>query len=480
MKANLVRNALMSRAALIAGVIEEGKKNIDQECEYPLQISPAMYRESYRRNPTARRVVRLLPKECWKMKPEVYETEEMEETAWEMRWKELVNKHRIWHYFHKLDRLSGIGEFGIMLIGLDDGLELSEPAVGLDEKGQPTGTGGQFREIIYLRCFDQSLVDIDEYEKDTQNPRYGQPTLYNIKFSDVKSNSTATTSAKVHWSRVIHFADDCESSEVLATPRQEPVYNQLLDLKKISGSSAEMFYSGGFPGLSLETLPELLTGDIDLEIDEEKMKNQMDEYRLKLKRYLQLTGQTAKTLAPQVADPSKHIDIQLLLISIALDIPQRVFMGSEAAQLASEQDKGTWNDRLLERMNEVLTPNMIRATVDRFMALGIMDTIEEYFVDWPDLNTPSDEQKAETSLKKTQALTQYVSSGAAVAFPPREFYTMIMGLTLEEAEAVIEAAEEQAVNADDEEDTVATRMIGGPPPEEEEELEEGEEEEVPV
>jgi len=243
-------------------------------------------------------------------------------------------------------------------------------------------------------------------------------------------------SLAVHYSRVIHIADNRQNSDVYGMPRMKPVFNRLLDLRKIAGGSGEMFWKGGFPGISLEAA----NPDEDVTFDPEATKEEMDKYMNGLQRYISLVGMTAKSLAPQVADPSNHVDIQLKLIATTLGIPWRVFIGSEQAQLASGQDMKAWNRRINRRRTEYLTPFIIRPFIDRLMEMGALPAVEEYDVKWPDLNTPSDEEKATVGEKQTNALSKYVSTGMDALMPPFHFLTLIMGYSDEEANGILEEA----------------------------------------
>jgi hypothetical protein len=261
---------------------------------------------------------------------------------------------------------------------------------------------------------------------------------------------------RVHWSRVIHVADNLQSSLVFGTPRMQPVYNRLLDLRKIKGGSAEMFWKGAFPGLSFEVDPRFVP-DISepggLEIDKEEFKKQLDDYSSGLSRYLNTVGISVKSLAPQVADPDKHVKMQTEAVSMYLNIPHRIFMGSEEGRLASSQDKLTWNTRLKSRLINFIEPSIIRNIVDRFIAIGVMRPPKnvkqdkdggptfDYTVDWPDINKPTDEDKANLALKWTQATAQYVASGAIHLIPPEFYLTDVLGFDPDIVKKIMDAAD---------------------------------------
>jgi hypothetical protein len=193
-----------------------------------------------------------------------------------------------------------------------------------------------------------------------------------------------------------------------------------------------MFWKGAFFGLSFETHPSL-GGDVD--VDPESLKDMIEDYQNGLQRWLALTGMSAKTLAPQVVDPTPHIERQIEAICIKLGVPKRVFMGSERGELASTQDDKAWNDRLRERQTNYLTPRVIVPFVDRLILLGVLPKPNGYSVWWPDITSQSDTEKANVALKMTQALAQYAGT-PDVSFVIPELYYLTRILKLDENEVV--------------------------------------------
>lgn len=451
--ANLARitdNVATMRTEFLKKLLDP-RRDIDDECGYPKVVDIQSYRLLYDREGIAERVVNVYPQESWAMDPDINESEDAEETEFERAWKAVNDEHNCIHYLQRIDELSGIGHYGVLLLGLDDGEELQEPADGLDEQGNVTGDPGH--QLLYLRAFDESLVNVAAYETDLTNPRFGTPTFYDITFYDPNTQESGgvaagqdTTTRRVHWSRVIHVADNRKSSEVFGVPRMRPVYNRLYDLRKLLGGSAEMFWKGAFPGYSFEVNPDL----DDVTIDKDAMRIEFDNYANGLQRYLALTGVQAKSLGVQVADPSEHVEAQLRAIAITLGVPLRVFMGSEQAQLASGQDARAWNKRLERRQTKYVDPMIIRPFIDRLIAFGILPEPVEYFIEWPDLNSPTDQDKAEVAAKKTEAFAKYVAGGVDTLIPPLEFLTIVCGMKEDEAEAIMEAAIEHIIGANPE------------------------------
>jgi len=224
------------------------------------------------------------------------------------------------------------------------------------------------------------------------------------------------------------------------------VINRLLDLKKIAGGSGEMFWKGGFPGLAIEAM---LDADEQAEMDVDAIREDMDAYQNGLQRYITLLGAQAKTLSPNIADPIPHIDSQIKLIAAALGVPWRIFVGSEAAQLASEQDSRSWNRRVARRRREYLNPFVIKPLIERLILFGVLPKPEQVEIWWPDLNSASDQDKALVAERLTNAVTKYVQTGSDLLITPFHFLTLVVGLTDDEARSVIEAAEKQGKDPDD-------------------------------
>jgi hypothetical protein len=433
---NLLVNEILSRTQLARQLMDGSRRNLDQECGYPTNLTADLFHSYYGREGIATRVVNCMPEECWTTPPSVYETEEADETEFEAAWKELDDKLHLFYHLHRIDELSGVGRFGVLLLGYDDGEPLSAPIDGIDEKGQKTGKSAH--QLLYLRPFDESVVTIKKMQNDTSNPRYGQPVLYSVEFQS--SDSTSTTQ-DVHWSRIVHIADRRQMSEVFGTPRMKPVFNRLFDLRKILGSSGETFWKGALPGYAFEIDPELAAQGVEL--DKESLRSELANYVDGLQRYMALKGVKITPLSPQVVDPTPFIEVQLKAIAVSLSIPFRILFGSEQAQLASSQDAENWGKRVKRRQQEYLTPMVVRPFVDRLIVTGVLPEPKEYTVEWSEYLAPTEADAAALALTRTDALSKYVAGGVDQIIPPREYMIQILGFEPEQVDAIMEAAEER-------------------------------------
>lgn len=413
----------------LARFLLDGERDINGECGYPTALTPYHYQAMYDREGAAARVVECEPEETWAMDPELWEDDDPDtDTDFELKWKQLVINYNIWNELLRVDILSGIGEFGVLFLGINDGKPLDQPVDGLDDLGNPTDQNEY--QLLFVRPFEEISCTVRQREVDRRNPRYGKPTLYMIHFRDVPAfgiQSGNSISKMVHWTRVIHVADNLRQSLIFGIPRMRNVYNRLVDLRKIYSSSGEAFWKGAFPGMAFEVAPEV--ADQGVELDKDSIRKEMENYMNGLQRYLALTGVTAKTLPPMLVDPTPSVTIHLQNIAITKGIPYRILFGSEEAKLAATQDSRAWNKRVKKRQDKYVGPCIIRPLVNRLIAFGILPQPKKLEIKWPDLNAPTDQDKATVALTTAQAIQAYISGGGPSLIPPGIFLTDILGMS---------------------------------------------------
>lgn len=648
----VIQNALLDRKQWLNQATDP-RRSINDECGYPetYSLGADAYRALYDREPLATRTCQLMPKECWQVSPAVYESEDPEEvTPFEEAWDALGQQLRgeqcwyqdemgspIWEHLERADILSGIGHFGVLLLGIADGKTLDQPVEGVvqyslnsevvpapateDKAGfeklgiPPTkgltqnevdeerewivannatsdtrraamiynynpsvaaGTdayydaGGQVgagllgkregtdafyvgvqlsppefpaqkpskqkRRLMFLRAYDEILIQIVQYEADIRNPRFGMPVMYRITLNDPREQHSGIglpiATLRVHWSRVIHLADNRGSSEIFGVPRMRPVINPILDAQKVCGADAEAFWKNCLIKLFLTTHPQL---GGDAMIDVPGMRDDLENFVNGLQGWAATAGLQAQSIAPSVVDPTSHLDIQVQRICIQLACPVRVFKGAERGELASSQDDADWNGRVAGRHNNYLTPRVIVPFVDRLISAGVLPVPGDgakkkvqnalvanrrgasiqvrnayfknpitkvvrhtgwvihnaeaktqeyvsksgYSVTWPDMDSTTDMDKARIGQTRTAALTQFIQGGGEQAITLHRFLTSFLYFSDEEAQSMVEETRE----AHDQEETMTMPPgLGaeGPQYQQQEQLSSDQEEEQPT
>lgn len=434
MKTNSAMLARQSLAQLL-GMSFGGDRDVYTSAGYDKVISHGQYLARYLRQGIARRIVNIKPDETWRLPPTVLDVapgnDPQTDSPFAKEWGQLATGGKVvegetrkglLHYLHRLDRLSGVGECGVMLFGIKDGLPLDQPATQSSAKGIDS--------LLYVNVFDASSGSgasayIDAYETDESSPRYGKPTYYQVM---VTTGANTAATKRIHWTRILHVADDVLTNEYAASPRLEAPWNYLLDLEKIGAATGEAAWQLMNPGLIFRNMEGYQLPFVDDRASPEEqttqqaaiddLYNQIDEFVHKLRRKLVLNGMQADELSGSLQDPTGAIDKLIDLVSAATGIPQRILMGAEAGQLASSQDDDNWADVIQTRQQNHVGPSILRPCIDRLIWYGILTPPQSgsYVVQWSPLTKARRQEQAQVADQNAGALQKI---GATVN--PREF-----------------------------------------------------------
>jgi len=427
-------SAMVARATLASRLgMEYGTdRDLYKALGYKLDPEYEDFVGRYLRQDIARAVIDKPVDASWQGGFHIEESTEEEDTALETGW-DMLSKDRKLNIFTKLkqlDKLVGIGQYAVLLFGLDDVKTRQDFSMPASNKTK----------FLYLRPLGEGNAKIDMFEEDTNNPRYGMPLYYNLTLAGENE-----TSFRVHYSRILHVAGGMLEGTVKGQSRLEPIYNRLMDLEKLVGGSAEMFWRGARPGY---------TGKVDddytfKEGEEEEIEAQLDEYEHNLRRFLISRGIDLSPMESQVSDPASHVDIQIQMISAPTGIPKRILTGSERGELSSQQDITSWNSLIESRRKGFVENDIIRPFIDMCIGFGILPPAkqpDDYSIVW---NQPmferSAQEKAEVGKIRAQALKEYTSQPMAESIiPPDAFYKYFLGFNQDEIDSV-KAMQEQAM-----------------------------------
>jgi len=323
---------------------------------YPKTISMATYSQRYQRQDIAGRIVDLPAQDTWRKPPMVSE-DGNEDTAFVQAWNTLATRHRVWSKLMRVDRLSGIGRYGVLLLGVKGQPDLGRAVEARSAQGVSS--------LLYLNPLSEAGASISTWNTDANSPRFGMPETYRVQLGE--SSGTRT----VHWSRLIHVAEGKLDSETYGLPRLQRVFNRLDDLMKIVGGSAEATWLNMRPGT-------LLTPREGYELPDDAAakaarQEEVDEYLHDVARLLFLEGVDATQLPGEVVDPTGLFDVTIKLIAAATGIPQRRLLGSAAGQLAAaKEDSRQWFGSIASRQVNYAEPEILRPFIDRLVLIGIL------------------------------------------------------------------------------------------------------------
>lgn len=428
----------------------QGARDMYTALGYSKDLVFGDYFGRYDRQDIAYRIVNAPPDECWREDPLVLDQDDKAgESAFEAKLKELVDENKIWSYLLRADTVSGIGRYGVVYLGFDDAVD----EAGLLKEVQQ----GEGRKLLFMTPLSENNAEINEWDTNLTSPRFGRPKTYNLTFQTGKNASE--TAAHVHWSRVIHIAEGLTESETYGRSRLQQVMNRLIDLERVVGGSGEMFWRGAFFGLHADLKEDAVFDDANQSLDD--FKTQMEEYTHKMERIIRTQGVEIKPLSPTVVSPKDHADVIVDLIAAGTGTPKRILMGSERGELASSQDEKNWARKMETRRTRYVTPNIVRAVIDRLIEVGVLpEPANGYEVTWPPLLVMTEEEQANVNFKIVETIVKFADSIGAEGLMPRTFVLeKYLGLTEEEAAELEAHAEEQQVKEDEEEAQAAEEAL---------------------
>ncbi len=89
-----------------------------------------------------------------------------------------------------------------------------------------------------------------------------------------------------------------------------------------------------------------------------------------------------KELGGDPPDPKANFEVIMSLLSGTTGIPRRILLGSEAGQLASEQDRANWAERVEERRVLSINPGILDPSIELLQRVGLLPEGDVEWV-WP-------------------------------------------------------------------------------------------------
>lgn len=384
------------RSELLRRTGRDHGRNLNEVLKRRGKLTPEDYARRFERDGIAARIVTAYPSATWREMPRVWETEDTEDvTEFEAAWDELDRKHGILSYLERVDVLAGLGRYAILLLGVPGSPDLSQPL-----------TAGSASELLFLAPYGESDAEIASFDTDPSSERFGKPLTYKVDLAgslDLSTGQAGVGHQIVHHTRVIHVAEGLLKDEVFGEPRLQSVWDDLDDIQKVVGGSAEMFWQGADRGLHANISPDVSTDDLDLDAVQEELT----DYFNGLQRFIRTQGVELTALPSVTPDPSATAAVLFDRVSGAKGIPKRLLLGSERGELASTQDRDNWADRVAERRVKFAENTILRPLIERLQWLGILPPAD-FEIGWPDLTMPSAKDRASVAREVAAAIRTFI------------------------------------------------------------------------
>lgn len=403
--------SLISTRAKLAnkiGAMFGGKRDFYQELGYADEVTYEAALDKYKRQGITSRIVNAYPDAVWSRPPTFVGNPELDKAIngeydpdGNIIKDGLTQKLSFYHFINRAEKLAGLGKFAILFLGFDDVRNVDQLKTPVKKKkmGRPKKDGtSSGTELIYLQAYGFGNIDIEEYTKDPSDPNFALPEIYTV---NVDTGQPVTSSkVQIHHSRIVHIVDGQLDSELEGFPIIERVYNDLQDIMKIAGGSAEATWLASYKGLQFDI-------DKDMQFTEEQraeIVEEIDKYAHGFQRFIRTRGININDLGADQVTAEPAFNIAMSMLSTTTGIPQRIFIGSEQGKLASEQDRSNWAGRIVERRELHSEPKILRPLVSKLQWAGSLPE-GSYEVDWPDPFQLSPLERGQTSAQQARAAT---------------------------------------------------------------------------
>lgn len=391
-----------------------GARDMDVVFGYPDVIRYEDAFKMYQRMGIATRLTRGVARSCWRDMPTV-EVDDKPILEDEII---ALNKRKLFRKLENADTLNRIGKFSVMFVGVSDGeQDLANPL------GKASGADAMSQ--LFFQAYGESGVEVTRWVTEPTDPRFGLPLVYQLTVRDVTDNKlpSATATRNVHFSRVVHLAEDALDNDIEGLSALTPVYNFLLDLIKTEGGSSEAYWRNARRVLAFNA-KEGFGNASDKVL--EQLRTDIEEFTNGWRDGLRLGGVEVTQFPVEHADPKEAVLACLKLISGTTGIPLRILTGEGGGQTTGNEDKAAYNQLIKDRQ-EMMCSDWLMQTLDILANADIIDAIpDNAIIVWPETEALNELEKSTVAKNNAEAFAAVadainpISGGFAGSMSPEQ------------------------------------------------------------
>jgi phage-related protein (TIGR01555 family) len=293
-----------------------------------ISLSDMLY--LYKRCDIAANAVDLTPETVWgkgwKIKLYSKEGKEIQDSPLINEYVNLTNTFNVSGKFRECHVYARLFGAGIMVLGLKDNKDLSEPV----DKAQG---------LNYLTVFSRDQIKKIVFDEDPNSETYGQIQSYNVQVGN-----RAEDKFTVHVDRVIHVMEKTINNSPWGISVLEAPYDLFTVLKNTDWAAGEAYYQNASPLYVVswdDTDPQAMP---PTPTEKQTVKNDIENLNVH-KRILKPKSWTVEVVSGsgRIADPTLIWNTVIERIAGAVRTPKQLLLGTSAGALASgETNLSQW------------------------------------------------------------------------------------------------------------------------------------------
>lgn len=394
-------------AAMVSGGYDfaDTLHNIYLDYGYPSSLKFSNFWNMYRRFGIATNVVRLPVDTGWVTPPEI----ESGNPQFERELERLEKRINLWVRIKGLDTRQRVGRYAGMFMRVRDDLNPDQPL-----EGTLSGESA----LMDMMPLYESQLEVVESDDNPNSETFGQPIMLQYSQSVTGSrNEEANNTINIHASRIVFAAEGADDGWIYGISALEPVYNSLMDLRKVIGGGGEGFYKNASQSIVFDLKDGASAMQYKDKLDE--FNDQYDEFsKDRFRRSMWTPGMSATTLDSTLISPKDFFDVALNDVAAGSKIPATILIGQQTGRLASGEDSDHFLSGVQSRRENFMT-EMTRSIFDWCIEFGILPSAE-YEVVWDDLLARSDTERLDNAKSMALINKEQFSSGGDVPFTGEE------------------------------------------------------------
>ncbi|MCK5613712.1 DUF1073 domain-containing protein [Candidatus Pacearchaeota archaeon] len=384
---------------LISGGYDFGDilHQIYEDFGYPETLTFSNFWNMYRRFGVARAVCDTPVDITWLDIPEVTGGD-----AFDKAFQDLVDKVKLWKRIKGADKRQRVGRYAGLFVRIKDNKKPKEPVdtlSGIDN-------------IVSLTPLYEGQLEVATTEQESSSDNFGNPSMYDFKgAASGNRNEESIQSFQIHPSRIIPLAEGADDGSIYGISELESIYNDLMDLRKVSGAGGEGFYqnSRGAPVINTREGYE----PPETQIAKDALETQIDEFLNKWRKKFVASGLEFDYPNITLDNPKPFYDNSMSNVSAGSKIPQKLINGTQTGRLAGDADLAYFLTQQMSRRENYAT-EVIETTIAWFVNVNVLPAPADLTIEWDDLLSQSDADKAEIAAK---IATAFNSTAAALSQP---------------------------------------------------------------